>query len=296
MNASASRIAVSALAFLALALPLASQEAVKESTSPKAGSKKRPFSGRVVDGLGRPVAGVTIKVESPHGKNQTVMKTVARTDKDGRYAGKLEPGDDDFLWFEKQGYLDYSSTASTDAKEDMPKKVNWDEAAKLPLLEGEELDRSLREFLASVGLDYEAEEGEMDSFVFKYQDHFRHPLRRLIRDPHVGDTARLWLDLLAEAGDPDLFPSGRKYAPKKEVKDADLVEALKATARQRNFFTIDPEPSIDIDFIAFANDLDRALIQCGINRAGLTGITWQFVFWKVGKQWELKSALEAGRS
>ena len=48
--------------------------------------------------------------------------------------------------------------------------------------------------------------------------------------------------------------------------------------------------------MAFTDDLDRVLIQCGINRVAMTGITWQFVFRKVGKQWELRSVKEAGRS
>ena len=48
--------------------------------------------------------------------------------------------------------------------------------------------------------------------------------------------------------------------------------------------------------MVFTDDLDRALIQCGINRVAMTGITWQFVFRKVGKQWELQSAKQAGRS
>ena len=75
-----------------------------------------------------------------------------------------------------------------------------------------------------------------------------------------------------------------------------MIEALKATARLRNFFTSTREPRITIDFISFTSDLDRVLIQCGINRVGLTGITWQFAFRKVGKQWELQSAKQAGRS
>ncbi len=139
-------------------------------------------------------------------------------------------------------------------------------------------------------------EGELRGLLFEHQGKIRPALRRLIRDPHVGEAARDWLDLMGDPGDRDLFAKGRQYAPKKEVKETDLIEALKATARLRNFNTSAPEPRIGIDFIAFTENLDRALIQCGINRAAMTGITWQFVFRKVGKQWELRSAKEAGRS
>jgi hypothetical protein len=118
----------------------------------------------------------------------------------------------------------------------------------------------------------------------------------LIRDSHVGTSARDWLDLLDHSGDRDLFVKGRQYAPKKEVKETDLIEALKATVCQRNFFTKAPEPSIRIDFIVLTRDLDQVLIQCGINQAAMTCFTWQFVFRKAGKQWELRSAKQAGRS
>ena len=46
----------------------------------------------------------------------------------------------------------------------------------------------------------------------------RHRGARLCRDAHVGARARDWLDLLDDPGDIDLFPKGRRYAPKKEVK------------------------------------------------------------------------------
>lgn len=51
---------------------------------------------------------------------------------------------------------------------------------------------------------------------------------------------------------------------------------------------------IEFDFIAFTKGLDRVLIQCGINRVAMMGITWQFVFRKDVKQWVLPSAKEVG--
>ncbi len=151
----------------------------------------------------------------------------------------------------------------------------------------------MRELLASD--DWLIDE-KLLGLVFKHQQHLRPALRRLIRDAYVGARARDWLDLLDDPSDMDLFPKGRRYVPENKVEATDLVEAFQATARLRNFGSSSPQPMIDIDLIAFTPDLARALIQCGINRVAFTGITWQFVFRKVGNQWQLCSAKEAGRS
>jgi hypothetical protein len=241
------------------------------------------------------VPGVKITVQSDRKRQAKTPETVLRTGDDGRFAGTLAPGDD-WLEFEKEGYNGFSTLGEPGDKMEltMTHVVDWSAASDLTLLEGDELDRGLREFLSSE--DPGDEHGEVPSFLFKHQDRFRPAFRRLISDPHVGASICDWLDLLDDPHDRDLFPKGRKYAPKKEVKEADLIDALKTTARQRNFFSSEPEPKVDIDFIAFTKGLDRVLIQCGINQVAMTGITWQFVFRKVGRQWELHSAKEEGRS
>ena len=202
---------------------------------------------------------------------------------------------DAVISFEKDGYGTFSTIASSGREFILNRKVDWDEASDLPYQHGDKLDLGVREILASQEWEV-PEDGKLLDLLFGPQEKFQPALRRLIRDTHVGAKARDWLDLLGDPGDRDLFPEGRRYAPKKEVKETDFIEALRATARQRNFFSSAPEPLIEIDFIKFTDGLDRALIQCGINRVAMTGITWQFVFWKVGKQWELRSAKEAGRS
>ena len=282
------------LVWLTFAAPLDAQQSGPGSPPSGKAAKSRAFSGRVIDGLGRPVAGVKIMVSSGRQKNERITKTIAQTGEDGRYAGILATEDDEWLAFEKEGYLSLSTSAGPGVLLEMYRKVDWGEAQEFLVLDGDKLDSGVREFLASG--EWGHLDGELPTFLFKNQDKLRPALRRLIRDPHVGASARDWLDLLDDPGDRDLFPKGGNYTPKKEVRDTDLVEALKATARQRNFFSSAPEPMIDIDFIAFDEELDRALIQCGINRVAMTGITWQFVFRKVGKQWELRSAKEAGRS
>jgi hypothetical protein len=51
--------------------------------------------------------------------------------------------------------------------------------------------------------------------------------------------------------------------PKNKAEEADLIEALKTTARRRIFFSSAKEPFIGMDFLKFTRMLDRALIQCG---------------------------------
>lgn len=275
-----------ALTWLAIAAPVAAQEAPPGSSRPVDGMKGRTLSGRVVDGLGRPVPGVRVTVLSGD------KKMVLRTGDDGRYTGTL-PTDKDasVISFEKEGYGEFTTGAESVT---MRRKVDWDEASELPDLNGNRLDNGVREFLASK--EWEDHEDELTGFAFRHEDEFRPALRRLVGDPHVGAQARDWLDLLDDPGDRDLVGKERRYAPKKEVKETDLIEALKATARLRHFFSTAPEPMIDIDCIAFTKNLDRAFIQCGINRVAMTGITWQFVFRRAGKQWELRSAKKVGRS
>jgi hypothetical protein len=292
MKKSASSTVRFALVWLALAASLAAQQAGPGSKPTAKRAEGLTFSGRVVDGLGRPVPGVKIRVR-PSGKSrEKAQEATLRTGEDGRYSGSLPTADDAWLIFEKEGYGGWRTTASSGAEITMNRK--WDRNTLLRYSQGEELDRGMRELFASD--EWVRDDEQLLGFLFDAQDEFRPALRRLLSDSHVGASARHWLELLDDPSDHDLFPKGRQYAPKKEVKETDLVEALKATARQRNFFSSAKEPFIDIDFIKFTRNLDRALIQCGINRVALTGVTWQFVFRKVGGRWELGSAYEAGRS
>jgi hypothetical protein len=292
------RLIVPAVALVWPALaPLAAQQAPTGSTPPEKPAKGRAFSGRVVDGLGRPVSGVKVTVRPFRVGQREAPGTVLHTRDDGRYSGTLASDvvELDFE-FAKDGYSNSSTiTDKSDVEITLNRKVDWDEASSLPYRHGDELDRGVREILAAEEWEND-EDGELPRFLFKHQDEFRPAMRRILGDVHVGARARDWLELLGDPADRGLFPNGRRYTPKKEVREADLIEAIKAAARHRNFLSSNPEPRIDLDFIAFTKDLDRALIQRGINRVAMTGITWQFVFRKTGKQWALHSAKEAGRS
>lgn len=284
-----------ALAWLAVAVFPAAQQARPGPPPQVGGVNDRTFSGQIVDGLGRPVPGVKVTVQPTRYPYIMGPKTDLRTDEDGRYSGTFAPEYDDAqLKFDREGYGSFGVFAARRAVITLRRKVDLDEAAILPARDGDGLDQGVRELLAS--WEWDEQDKELLGFLFRYHGRFRPALRRLLDDPNVGTDARDWLDLLDDPGDRDLFAKGRQYATKEDVKETDLIEALKAAARPRkNLFKPDREPSIAIDFFLFTTDLDGALVRCGIDRGGLTGTTWQFVFRRVGPKWELRSAKLMGR-
>jgi hypothetical protein len=275
------------------------QEARPAATSAKDTPKGLSIAGRVIDGLGRPVSSVRVTVTSDRRGNGQHVEAVLLTSDDGRYTGILARKDwDADIRFEKDGHSNLMMRASPGQKEiTLYRKVQWEKISMLPYGDKNALDQGVRELFASEewNLDPEGKE-KLLALLFTHQDQFRPALRRVVEDARVGVSARDWLDLLGDPGDRDLFPNGRRFAPKHEVKETDLVEAIKATARHFNFLNAKPEPNITVDFIAFTKDLDRVMIQCGINRGALTGFTRRFVFQKVDKHWVLRAAEEAGRS
>jgi hypothetical protein len=284
-----------ALACLALASSPIGQQSRTALPAKKGSIEDRPFSGQVVDGLGRPIPRVKITVETKDRPGKKAPPTVLKTDDEGKYSGALTDDSDEWLAFECDGYAWESGGAAPGEIIVMKLLFDWDELLMLPIYRGDKLDAALRELLASAEWGYD-DDGKLPGFLFKYELIFRPALRRILGDRHVGDSARDWLELLGDPADQDLFPKVRRYTPKKPVREPDLVQALKAPALLRNFNTSAPKPRIDIDFIAFREDLDGVLIQCGINRAAMTGRTWQFIFCRVDKHWELRSVKEAGRS
>jgi hypothetical protein len=272
------------------------QEARPGPTSSKDGTKSLVVSGRVVDGLGRSVSGVTVTATLGPPRLEQRSEAVLQTGDDGRFSGTIARKDEAvYLSFKKDGYSDLHALAAVRGGADVTlnRKIRWDEVSRLEYRDGDKLDQGMREMLASE--EWGLHDDKLLGYLFKHQSQFRPALRRILQDAHVGRSARNWLDLLGDVGDRDLFPKGRQFAPKDEVKETDLVEALKATARHRNFFSSKAEPDIELDFIAFTKDMDRVMIQCGINVAALTGVIWRFVFHKVDNKWVLRSAQEVGR-
>lgn len=260
--------------------------------NPKPGER---FSGHVIDCLGRPIPNVKITCLASQNGTEVRLYKEWRTDKDGHYEGRI-PADveGDWLNFEKAGYMSLSTGPDEDGTIELPKLFEWNNAVFLTLNDGEKLVSGVRELLASE--EWSSGDKKLIDFVFENQEHFRPAFRQLIKDPHIGKVAFDWLEILGEPSDTDLFPFGRQYSPGQYVKEVDLIEALKATARQRHFNSGAKEPFISIDLMSFTETLDRAFIKCGINRGPMTGITWQFVYRKVGKEWVLWSAVKVGIS
>jgi hypothetical protein len=276
------------------------QEARPRATSPKDEPKGLVLAGRVVDGLGRPLSGVKVTLSSNRPGADRQSGAVLLTGDDGRYSGTIARTDgDSSISFEKDGYsnLTILTVATNPGRRviTLNRKIRWEEMSILPYQHGDKLDRGVLELLASEEWET-GEDALLLGFLFRHQDHFRAALRRAIQDAHVGNSAREWLDVLGDPRDRDLFPKGRRSAPKHEIKEADLVDAIKATARHLHFNSSKAKPDIDIDFIAFTKEMNLVMIQCGINRVAITGITWRFVFQKVDKHWILRSMREAGRS
>jgi hypothetical protein len=286
------RYLLAAMAWLTCGVCPFEQQPRTASTLPGNVTKGEAFSGQVVDGLGRPVPGAKITVRYTSEGQSKRLETALLTDDGGRFSGAVPTDDSAMLVFEKEGYGHWRTDARSGATIILRRK--WDGRRILRFSRGEELVNGVRAALASD--EWAHDDHGLLGFLLDAHEELRPALRELVTDPHVGASARDWLDLLGDPRDHDIFPKGRRYIPKKPVKEPDLVEALKATALARNFNTSAPRPWIDIDFIAFTQDLDGVLVQCGINRAAMTGITWQFVFWRLDKQWELRSAKEAGRS
>ncbi len=81
----------------------------------------------MVDGLGRPVPGVTVKLLfSPKGQEKA-PDMVLRTGNDGRFSGLNSSGDDTpLISFEKDGYGGYTTGFSSDREFTMNRGFDWD--------------------------------------------------------------------------------------------------------------------------------------------------------------------------
>ena len=176
--------------------------------------------------------GVEVTVRPNDGNRAKAKETVLRTGATTAGTREALPPDTDGAWlqFEKGGYISQHTEAAPGDKIVLSHKVDWGVASMLPYRDGDGVDQGLREILTSAEWEIPVDEDKLLGFLFRHQDRFRPALRRLVRDTLVGARARDWLDLLDDPGDRDLFTKGRSYAPGKEIKETDLVEALKATA------------------------------------------------------------------
>ena len=235
-----------------------------------------------------------------HPGPKTHTESVVMSGDDGRYSAAIARHEGSVLVnFEKDDYCYTGFIGTNRGHEDttLYRKIRWEEISMLPYRNRRDFDEGVREIFASEEWNQDVEgTNKLVGFLFTHQDQFRPALRRIVLNDWVGASARDWLDLMGDPGDHDLFANGRRFAPKHEVKETDLVEAIIATAHDFNFFNPKPDPIVDIDVIAFTKDMDRVMVQCGINSAALTGFTRRFIFQKVDKQWILRATQELGRS
>ena len=130
--------------------------------------------------------------------------------------------------FEKDEYSNSSISAKYPPFTDITllRKIDWREVTTLRYGKEGRPEAGAREILASQ--EWSVADVALQKYLFEEQATFRPAIRRRLGDAHVGKAARYWLDMLGDPADADLFPGGRKSAPKQEVREADLVDAIKA--------------------------------------------------------------------
>ena len=271
-----------------------------------------PIRGRVVDGLERPVAGVVVRVmvDPPGGmvrirtiRDGVILNepstqaplTTFTTDGDGRFAGSITSnGKVIRLDFAKEDYEEIIAPAVDAEDRTMRRLFGRSSIYGLTLARGDDRDRGLRDLLASA--EWADSDKKLRRELFKYQADLQPAARRLVADRLVGEAAKKWLVDLADPADKELISANPPEEPLPDVRADDLVEAVKATARQVNWFSARPEPVISMEQITFTPNLDRASVECGINVAAMTGVFWRFVFHREGNRWVLRSMVQTGRA
>ncbi len=281
--------------------------------------ESQEVSGRIVDVLGRAVAGVGVRVEWNKGGDDKRPLGVTTSDERGRYLVKVPIHGRAFrVKLEKDGYrtetlsyelrrgreddelFDDEGRRPADSEVALVAVLNRREAFGLWLRTGEDLEKGTREVLATY--EWSSRDASLFGHLFQHQEHFRPAMLRLIEDERVGSAARYWLDLLGDPRDerlfrdPAVYPEGRELAPTIAARKVDLVEALKSAAGQLDWNAVPggAGPRMTIEVIAFNEGLDRAYVECGINLTSLSGTFWRFVFNKSGDEWVLRSMESAG--
>ncbi len=234
---------------------------VVASPSDRAGG--RVLSGRILDGLGRPVPGVTL-TWSPGLRREKPTLGLVSTDADGRFSQPLPP-DIEGLWvdFNKDGFSNLSMSAQHPRFAlvvTLLRKLDWGEVTMLRIRKGSELDAGAREILASE--EWSVADVALQKHLFEEQATFRPAIRRLVGDAHGGKAARYWLDMLGRSAGDGYSSRAGGVDPEARGARPNLVDAIKAISRRLNVLSSNPEPRITLDFIAFNPKMDRALVQC----------------------------------
>jgi hypothetical protein len=159
------------------------------------------FAARIVDGLGRPIAGVVVNVglfqPDAGGRYRSVAFLERLSDAEGRVHGDydeemLRSSKGRFVKLSKEGYSNYTITGRFDPEYALQRVYPETALDQVGQLAEEERPAALRELLAGAG--------SLEERIFARDHLFRPALRRLIDDPHAGLAAIL---ILASIGDPD---------------------------------------------------------------------------------------------
>ena len=161
---------------------------------------------RVVDGLGRPLSGVSVEIELTRKKSEGDASRSHRmklsSDRDGLVKGSYDEkqysADDASVFVSKEGYEAYSTGLRTDYL--LRRKCGPKDVRRTARLAGAAQQAELRELLAG---DYEREgRGEdLQELMFLHYRQLRPSLRALVADPKVGKDAAAILAFIAVPDD-----------------------------------------------------------------------------------------------
>jgi hypothetical protein len=272
-------------------------------------------SGVIVDSLGRPVPGATVKfssLSSPSDDTKEVVFLTFTTDDSGRYAGLTHNWPRSTQICEsvsKSGYMQSAVLVADFGDANLPRvqdsrfgiirDLPYDEAVhSLFKLQGNALDQYILEVLASHLWLFGGHQGDtpnIEDVLFASQDRFLVAFHNACANPRVGDGARTFLEFLGELQDPNELRSikdGRRSTPKIEVSAFHLNEAVQAVAETYQLLWGKGE-EIYIDKTVFTMNYDKALVRCHIHHGYLAGRGYKLRFEKVGGKWVLKAMVPA---
>jgi hypothetical protein len=175
------------------------------------------FKARIVDGLGRPLSGVAVRVLNPERDAQGAYHATdllkLRTDENGIVHGsydekRLPAGESPWLDFHKDGYRQYCTTADNRQEYVLERIFHRTDVTRVRALNEEERVVGLRELLAG---EIEDEEEDPQWLLLRDESLYRPALRRLVLDPKVKFQA---IGILADIGVPEDLQWIARHAPK----------------------------------------------------------------------------------
>ncbi|NLD37793.1 MAG: hypothetical protein GX654_13080 [Desulfatiglans sp.] len=226
-------------------------------------SSVRNLTAKVIDGLGRPLKDVVIKIQWYDNSNKDDVHTVdlltLQSDEKGIVNGIWDESErlTGFIMFnvEKPGYQGY---ASSDWKSEFFLKRGFDntEVARIAELTGDAQVDAMRELLSGT---FESPVHNLDAQIFELEDKLRAPLRELVTDRNIGTRAG---QILAFIGVPEDLRLFIKHAP---PPDKEPYTNKNSWAFQLATTMFDPITEEEWDFLQSCalNELNDGWAQAG---------------------------------